>query len=106
FDLDESLGIHERLDFDDGHGAVVAAHMLAVHFAERREVREIRGAVGDVHDHTADILGLPARRAHHFNHAAKRAVPLRHEIADGNDLAGDEQNAAALLAQHAVIPPA
>src|SRR5207247_8987954 len=100
----ESLGIHERLDFHDGHGAVVAAHMLAVHFAERREAREIRGAVGDVHDHTADIFWLPARGAHHCDHAAKRAVPLRHEIADGNDLAGDEPNPAALLARPAGTP--
>src|SRR5712691_6208235 len=80
--------------------------MFSVNFAERGEVGEIRGTVGDVYDHAADVVGLATRRPHHFDHAAQRAVPLRHEIADGDDLTGDEQYAAAFLGQHAVIPAA
>src|SRR5712671_3947931 len=82
----------------------MAAHMFAVNFAEGREIGEVGGTIGDVDDHPADVLRRAARGVYDRHHATQRAVPLRDEIADGDNLAGDEQDAAGFLAQHAVIP--
>ena len=100
------MRIHERFHLEHGHGGIVAAHMLAVNFAERGEVGEIGGAIGDVHDHPPDVLRRAAGRAHDLHHAGQRAVPLRHEVADRHDLTRHEQDPAALVGQHAVIPAA
>src|SRR6267378_1098379 len=105
-DLDERLGVDERLHFHHGHGGIMAAHMFAVNLAERGAVGEVRRAIRQIDDHPADILWLPARRAHDFHHAAQCAVPLLDEIADGDDLAGDKQHRPAFLAQHPMIPAA
>src|SRR6266576_5888853 len=105
-DLNESLGVHERLHFDHGHGAVVATHVLAMHYAERCEIREVGGPVSRVDHHAADILRSAARGAHDFQHAAQPALPLGDEVADRDDLTCDEEDSAALLGKHAVIPAA
>src|SRR3989442_12735752 len=84
----------------------MAAHVFAVALAQEGEIREIGGTVGKVDDNAADVFRFTARGAHDFHDAAQRAVPLRDEVADRPDLPRNEQHAAALWSQHAVIPAA